>query len=132
MGDVCEAEDGTLAGGACLATDHPGYTGSGFVACFTSRGPSVTQRIVAQDAGTYSLDLRYAAGPDGPAGTRSASVSVNGGAPRQILLPLTGSWNTWADATIPVQLAAGVNTISVSYGSGDAGWFNLDHLVAGK
>lgn len=132
VGDVCEAEDGTLAGGACLATDHPGYTGSGFVACFTSRGPSVTQRIVAPDAGTYSLDLRYAAGPDGPAGTRSASVSVNGGAPRQILLPLTGSWNTWADATIPVQLAAGVNTISVSYGSGDAGWFNLDHLVAGK
>ncbi|TQS18562.1 CBM35 domain-containing protein [Microbispora hainanensis] len=132
VGDVCEAEDGALAGGACLATDHPGYTGSGFVACFTSRGPSVTQRIVAQDAGTYSLDLRYSAGPDGPAGTRSASVSVNGGAPRQILLPLTGSWNTWADATIPVQLAAGVNTISVAYGSADAGWFNLDHLVAAK
>ncbi len=132
VGDVCEAEDGALSGGACLATDHPGYTGSGFVACFTAPGRSVTQRIVAQDAGTYSLDLRYAAGPDGPAGTRSASVSVNGEDPHQISLPLTGSWNTWGDATIPVQLVAGINTISVSYGSGDTGWFNLDHMGANK
>lgn len=87
------------------------------------------QRIMAPSAGTYTLDLRYAAGPNGPAGTRSASVSVNGGAPQQIPLPLTGSWNTWGDATIPVNLVAGSNTISVLYGSGDAGWFNLDHLV---
>lgn len=129
IGDVCEAEDGTLAGGACFATDHPGYTGSGFVACFTTSGPSVTQRILAQAAGTYTLDLRYAAGPDGPAGTRSASVSVNGGAPQQIPLPLTGSWNTWGDATIPVSLVAGSNMITVSYRAGGVGWFNLDHLV---
>jgi hypothetical protein len=129
VGDVCEAEDGTLAGGACLATDHPGYTGSGFVACLTTPGPSVTQRIVAKDAGTYTLDLRYAAGPDGPARTRSASVSVNGGEPQQIALPRTGSWNTWGDATIPVNLVAGSNAISVLYRSGDDGWFNLDHLV---
>ena len=132
VGDVCEAEDGSLAGGACFATDHPGYTGSGFVACFTSPGPSVTQRIVAKDAGTYTLDLRYAAGPDGPARTRSASVSVNGGSPQQIALPRTGSWNTWGDATIPVDLVAGSNTVSVLYRSGDDGWFNLDHLLVTK
>ncbi|MEV4263480.1 CBM35 domain-containing protein [Kribbella sp. NPDC049584] len=129
IGDVCEAEDGTLAGGACLATDHPGYTGSGFAACFTTPGGSVTQRIMTQSAGTYTLDLRYAAGPNGPAGTRSASVSVNGGASQQIPLPLTGSWNTWGDATIPVNLQSGSNTIAVLYTPTDAGWFNLDHLV---
>jgi hypothetical protein len=132
VGTACEAEDGTLAGGACLATDHPGYTGSGFVACFTSPGPSVTQRIVVKDPGAYTLDLRYAAGPDGPARTRSASVSVNGGAPQQISLPRTGSWNTWGDATIPVNLVAGTNEISVTYRSGDDGWFNLDHHVVTK
>jgi hypothetical protein len=129
IGDVCEAEDGALAGGACFATDHPGYTGSGFVACLTSSGAGMTQRVMAPSAGTYTLDLRYAAGPDGPAVTRSTSVSVNGGAPQQIALPRTGSWNTWGDATIPVTLVAGSNTISVINKSGDAGWFNLDHVV---
>ncbi|WP_221321359.1 CBM35 domain-containing protein [Actinoplanes sp. L3-i22] len=129
LGSICEAEAGTLAGGACPATDHPGYTGAGFVACFTSAGPSATQQIGAPAAGTYTLDLRYSAGPDGPAGTRTASVSVNGTVQQQIALPLTGDWNTWADATTTLRLAAGTNAITVSYGAADTGWFNLDHFV---
>jgi hypothetical protein len=129
VGEICEAETGTLAGGACPATDHPGYTGTGFVACFTSAGPAVTQQFGVPAAGTYNLDLRYSAGPDGPAGTRTASVSVNGVLQKQISLPLTGSWNTWGDATTSLQLNAGTNTITVSYQSSDTGWFNLDHLL---
>ncbi|GAA5180500.1 RICIN domain-containing protein [Rugosimonospora acidiphila] len=129
LGQACEAENGTMGGGACLATDHPGYTGSGFVACFTSSGPSVTQQFSVAADGTYTLDLRYAAGPDGPKQTRTATVSVNGAAAQQISLPLTGSWNTWADATIKLQLKAGTNDITVAYLPSDTGWFNLDHLV---
>jgi hypothetical protein len=129
LGEICEAETGTLAGGACPATDHPGYTGTGFVACLTSPGPSVSQQIGVPTAGTYTLDLRYSAGPDGPAGTRTASVSVNGVFQKQISLPLTGSWNTWADATTALQLEAGTNAVTVTYGSADSGWFNLDHFI---
>ena len=129
IGDTCEVEDGTLSGGACLATDHPGYTGSGFAACLTSVGSSAAQQFSVPTAGAHTVDLRYAAGPSGPNQTRSATVSVNGTAQGQIQLPLTGSWNTWADATTSVQLAAGLNTITVSYQTGDLGWFNLDHLV---
>src|SRR5665647_1717637 len=104
VGDVCEAENGAMAGGACLATDHTGYTGSGFVACLTTPGAGVTQQFGVTTAGSYTLDLRYAAGlPGGPNQTRSATISVNGTAAGQISLPLTGSWNTWADATAPVQ-----------------------------
>jgi hypothetical protein len=44
----------------------------------------------------------------------------------QIQLPLTADWDTWGDATIPVQLNAGLNTITVSYLPTDLGWFNLD------
>ncbi len=129
VGDVCEAEDGTLAGGACLATDHPGYTGSGFVACLTSAGPAVTQQFSVPAAGSHTLDLRYAAGSGGPNQTRSATISVNGAKQGQIQLPLTTDWNTWADATTQVQLAAGLNQITVSYQTGDLGWFNFDHFV---
>ena len=128
-GQVCEAEDGTLSGGACFANDHPGYTGTGFVACFTSPGPSVTQQVAVPADGTYTLDLRYGAGPNGPNTTRTASVAVNGSIQQQIQLPLTGSWDTWADATTTLQLKVGINTITVSYQPTDTGWFNLDHLV---
>ena len=128
-GQTCEAEDGTLAGGACYANDHPGYTGTGFIACFTSPGPSVTQQVAVAADGTYTLDLRYSAGPAGPDTTRTASVSVNGTIQQQISLPLTGSWDTWADATTRLQLKAGLNAITVSYLPSDTGWFNLDHLV---
>jgi len=131
LGVPCEAENGQLAGGACLATDHPGYTGAGFVACFTSSGPSVTEQFAAPADGTYTLDLRYAAGPDGPQGTRTATVTA-GGVSQQIQLPLTGSWNTWGDSTVPVQLTAGSNDVSVSFQKSDLGWFNLDHLVLTK
>src|SRR5665647_1675497 len=72
-------ENGAMAGGACLATDHTGYTGSGFVACLTTPGAGVTQQFGVTTAGSYTLDLRYAAGlPGGPNQTRSATISVNG------------------------------------------------------
>ncbi|WP_425956069.1 CBM35 domain-containing protein [Xylanimonas sp. McL0601] len=128
LGVNCEAENGQLAAGACLATDHPGYTGAGFVACFTSPGPSVTQQFAVPADGTYTLDLRYAAGPNGPNSTRSATVTANG-VSQQVQLPLTGSWNRWGDSTVALQLKAGRNDITVSYLKTDLGWFNLDHLV---
>jgi hypothetical protein len=45
---------------------------------------------------------------------------------------MTGSWNTWADATTNVQLAAGTNTVTVSYQTSDTGWFNLDHILVNQ
>ncbi|MGH3169162.1 MAG: CBM35 domain-containing protein, partial [Trebonia sp.] len=104
LGDTCEAESGTLAGGAVVATDHTGYTGSGFVAGFTSPGGSVTQEFSVPTAGTYTVNLRYAAGSGGPNQVRSATVSTNGAVQGQIQLPLTANWDTWGNATIPVQL----------------------------
>lgn len=128
VGDVCEAENGTLSGGACLATDHTGYTGAGFAACLTNPGAGVTQQFGVTAAGNYTLALRYAAGPGGPNQTRSATVSVNGTAVGQVSLPLTADWNTWAAAKLTVPLTAGVDDIGVSYGSTDLGWLNLDSL----
>jgi hypothetical protein len=128
LGTICEAENGQLAAGACFASDHPGYTGSGFVACFTASGPSVTQQFAVPAAGTYTLDLRYAAGPNGPNSTRTATVTADG-VSQQVQLPLTGSWNTWGDSKVTLQLKAGVNDIKVAYLPTDLGWFNLDHLV---
>ena len=129
LGGVCEAETGNLTGGACFAGDHPGFTGSGFVACMTSVGPGVSQQFDVPTAGSYTLDVRYAAGPNGPNQTRTATISVNGASQGQIQLPLTGSWDTWGDATTTVQLPAGPSTIELSVGPSDTGWYNIDHFV---
>ncbi len=129
---LCEAEDGDLVGGASFATNHTGYTGSGFVAGFdtTSSGRGITQQFSVATAGTYTLDLRYAAGPDGPAahGDRTATVTANGSS-QQVVMPPTTSWSNWGVVTVPVQLAEGTNSVAITKSAGDNGWFNLDHLV---
>lgn len=131
-GMICEAENGQLSGGACFASNHPNYTGSGFVACFdtTSSGRRVTQQFAVESAGTYTLDLRYAAGPHGPVptGPRTATVTANG-VSQQVSMPPTGGWSTWGVATVTLELAAGTNDVSIVKQAGDTGWFNLDHLV---
>ena len=130
LGQTCELEQGTLSGGACVATDHPGYTGTGFVACYDSGfGRGATQQVFAPAAGSYTATLRYSAGPNGPATDRTITVTVNGGTPQVITLPRTGSWNTWADAATTLQLNAGVNVITYSNPSTTTGWVNLDHLI---
>jgi hypothetical protein len=129
LGDICEAETGNLTGGACVAGDHPGFTGSGFVACMTFLGPGVSQQFHAPTAGSYTLDVRYGAGPNGPNQTRTATISVDGTSQGQIQLPLTGSWDTWGDATTTVQLPAGTSMIELSVGASDTGWYNIDHFV---
>jgi len=128
----CEAEEGELVGGACIASNHEGYTGSGFAACFdtTSSGRGLTQRFSAETAGTYTLDLRYAAGPDGPFATadRTATLTANG-VSQKIMMPPTGGWRTWGSVTVTVELTDGTNQVSIMKQAGDTGWFNLDHLV---
>ncbi|WP_206786271.1 TIM-barrel domain-containing protein [Amycolatopsis sp. MtRt-6] len=129
-GARCEAEDLT-ADGLGVATDHSGYTGEGFLAGFESAGNSVTADVLAPAAGTYSLTARYANGQggDGQHVTRTLSVSVDGGAARQLTLPVTADWNTWAVAAVPVTLGAGHHSIRVARAAADSGNVNLDALA---
>ncbi|WP_394938456.1 right-handed parallel beta-helix repeat-containing protein [Psychromicrobium sp. YIM B11713] len=123
-----EAEQATLSGGAVVATDHTGYTGSGFVGGYTdaNRGTATTTFAVsAASAGTYSATLRYA---DGTGSTRTLTLTVDGQS-QQISLPATADWNSWANSTVNISLAAGSHTIAYSYGTADNGNVNLDSLT---
>lgn len=128
----CEAEDGALDGGAFIASNHAGYTGAGFVAGFdtTSSGRGVTQKFSVTTDGTYTMDLRYAAGHDGPAANadRTLTVTANGSS-QQVTMPPTANWGTWGVATVTLQLTAGANSVAITKNTGDNGWINLDHLV---
>ena len=130
FGALCEAE-GLDLNGLSVASDHSGYTGSGFVAGFTDSGDSVSFQVKAATAGTYELATRYAnaTGGDGKDVTRTLSVSAGGGTAATLSLPTTADWNTWAVATVPVTLKAGDNTVTVARAASDSGNVNLDSLA---
>jgi Domain of Unknown Function (DUF1080)/PA14 domain/Carbohydrate binding module (family 35) len=126
-----EAEAAALTGGAGVATDHTGYTGTGFVAGYGTQGASTAFTVSVPNAGTYQARLRFSNGPNPSAGTKTVSLYVNGSKVRQISLASTGNWDTWATQTDSVTLAAGTNSISYRYDSGDIGNVNLDRLIVG-
>jgi hypothetical protein len=130
LGTLCEAEALALRGPG-VATDHSGYTGAGFAAGFQSTGDVLGLATTVASAGTYQLSVRYAnsTGGDGQNVTRTLTVGVDGGSARTISLPPTGSWDTWAVATVPLDLAAGRHEIAVTRAAADSGNVNIDSVA---
>ncbi len=132
IGALCEAENLTLGGtGLSVASDHTGFTGSGFAAGFTAAGDSVSFDVNVATAGAYDLDARYAnsTGGDGQNTTRTLSLAVDGGAAQTASFPATASWDAWQIAKASLDLTAGKHTIKLSRGPADSGNINLDSLA---
>lgn len=130
FGVVCEAETGTTAGGAFVATNHTGFGGTGFIAGYGPGGhpaPGASATVTVSDvpAGTARLTVRYAAASGG---TQTLSAGTNGSAPVRIQLPATSTWDTWATATVDVPVTAGVNTATVTCAQGDSCLANVDAI----
>jgi hypothetical protein len=124
-----EAETAVPSGGAVVAGDHAGYSGTGFVAGYTdaNKGTAATTFSVTTSAGgSTPVALRYA---NGTGSTMTLSVYVNGDRTRQTALPATTDWNTWATRTENLPLAAGANTITYKFDSTDTGNVNLDDIT---
>jgi hypothetical protein len=130
FGTLCEAEDLALHGPS-VANDHSGYTGRGFAAGFQSTGDAMSFGVTAPAAGTYQLDLRYAnaTGGDGQNTTRTLTVTIDGAAGQRVTLPPTGSWDTWALATLPITLPSGRHEVTVQRTAADSGNVNIDSLA---
>ncbi|MFD9770811.1 family 16 glycoside hydrolase [[Kitasatospora] papulosa] len=125
-----EAEEARLTGTAGVHTDHPGYSGSGFVDRYnTENRTGTTFDVTVPKAGDYDVNLRYSNGPNPFQGTKSLSLHVNGKKLRQTRLPSTGTWDTWSTQTERVRLKAGSNTLSYRYDTGDTGHVNLDLIT---
>ncbi|MEU4928636.1 CBM35 domain-containing protein [Streptomyces yokosukanensis] len=128
-GTVYEAESAALSGGAAVAADHTGFTGSGFVGGYTdaNKGTATTTfSVTAANAGGYVSTLRYANGTTAP---QTLSVYVNGTKVTQISLPATTDWNTWGTFATPVTLTAGSDTVAYRFDSADSGNVNLDNIT---
>jgi hypothetical protein len=124
-----EAEAAALSGGATVASDHSGYTGSGFVAGYTdgNKGTATTTFTVsAETTGDATVVLRYANGTTAP---MTLSLYANGGKTGQLTLPPTANWDSWATTASTVRLAAGANTVAYTFDTSDSGNINLDNLT---
>ncbi len=127
-GAFIEAETSGLSGGAVLATDHGGFLGAGFVGGYTdgNRGRARTSFFLPdRGAGARTLGLRYANGTGAP---KTLSLYIDNARVRQITLPATANWDTWAVADEVVTLSAGSHTVAYSFDAGDSGNVNLDNL----
>ncbi|MGW2033741.1 PQQ-dependent sugar dehydrogenase [Streptomyces sp. NPDC001811] len=117
-----QAEDALISRGT-VATNHTGYTGTGFVDYTNVKGSYVEFAVSAASAGTSALTLRYA---NGTSADRPMDISVNGTvvAPG-VSFPATADWNTWATRTVDVPLAAGTDRIRATATTANGGP-NLD------
>jgi len=126
-----EAESATIVGGVVhgntASAAHAGFSGDSFVDYLHPSGDYVEWSVPSCSGGTASLSFRYALA----SGNRPLQVLVNGAevAPR-LAFRRTGSWSTWGDASLEVELNAGTNVIKlVATGRSGA---NMDALIVGR
>jgi alpha-L-fucosidase len=118
-----EAEQASLSG-ATVATNHPGFSGSGFIDYAAGAGGFAEWTVTGATAGAATLTVQYA---NGGTSNRTLAISVNGAAPVTVAFPGTGSWDTWNSATLTVPLNAGTNTVRATATTTDGGP-NIDYL----
>ncbi|MFI9486108.1 glycoside hydrolase family 97 catalytic domain-containing protein [Promicromonospora sp. NPDC052451] len=130
---VAEAETATLVGGARITTEHPGYTGTGFVRDLTRTGAGVRFTYEAAAPSAVDISFRYANGMVVAPFDRQLSVSVDGGPDRPVTFPNLGQdadrWRRWGHSpALQVTLAPGRHEILLHHTATDTGNINLDHL----
>ncbi|MFI9556783.1 glycoside hydrolase family 75 protein [Nonomuraea endophytica] len=120
-----QAESAVLSQ-ASVATNHAGYTGSGFVDYVNAPGGYIEWSVNVAEAGVHTLTVRYA---NGTTAARPMDLAVNGAtAAAGVAFPGTGAWSTWTDKQVAVTLAAGVNTVRAT-GTTATGGPNVDRIT---
>lgn len=119
-----QAENAQISQGT-VATNHTGYTGTGFVDYTNVKGSSVEFTVSAAAAGTSAVTFRYA---NGTSVDRPMDISVGGTVVASaVSFPATADWNTWTTKTVNVPLTAGSDKIRATATTANGGP-NLDRI----
>jgi glucose/arabinose dehydrogenase len=121
-----QAENATISQGT-VASNHTGFTGTGFVDYTNITGSFVEWSVSATTAGTVGLTIRYA---NGTTVARPMDITVNGTLVANLPFPGTGSWDTWQTAAVNGALHTGTNTVRATATTADGGP-NVDRLSVG-
>ncbi|MFF5204756.1 NPCBM/NEW2 domain-containing protein [Streptosporangium sp. NPDC000396] len=118
-----EAEAATISQGT-VDSDHPGFSGTGFVNYVNAAGSYVEWTVSAPSAGAATVTFRYA---NGTTADRPMDVTVNGNlVGDELSFPGTGTWTGWTDRAITVPLVAGANTLRAT-ATAASGGPNVDY-----
>jgi hypothetical protein len=128
---LCEAEDALMFGGVNKATDHQGFSGSGFAAGYKKLGASVTWELNNRQAeGEYILSLKYSNGipADNLHIVRTLSLYVDG-VKTQVSFNPTVDWEHWDIFQKTISLSSGRHTLCLQGDEGDNFHVNFDWLA---
>lgn len=124
-----EAESGVVHGTAAVRSDHPGFSGRGFIGDLYTKGSGVTVVIESDQDGMIPLTVRYSAGREsGPASNRLLTVYVDGRRVTRADMAVTADWSTWDVIVGQIPLEKGRNKVTLIWDDDDTGWVNLDYL----
>jgi unsaturated rhamnogalacturonyl hydrolase len=122
-----EAENARIVQGT-VASNHSGYTGTGFVDYDNAAGGYVEFTVDAAQAGPTSLAFRFA---NGTTTNRPMDIGVNGTTVATgVAFPGTGAWTSWQTKSVDATLNAGTNTVRATATTANGGP-NLDSLTVG-
>jgi hypothetical protein len=121
-----EAEDGVCQG--TIDSNHAGFSGTGFCNVTNAVDSTMTWTVNAAGVGSATLAFGYA---NGTTASRPITITVNGRQATTLTFPSTGTWDTWATATITVTLASGASTVTATSTTAD-GAPNLDYVDVGR
>lgn len=128
-GQTYQAENATISSGGVVATNHAGYTGTGFVDTANATGAYVQFSVTSSAAASATVTIRYA---NGTTTNRPCSVQVNGTTVNTALaFNSTTAWATWASQTQTVNLNSGTNTfrLTATTANGCANFDKIDVVI---
>ncbi|OLB64711.1 MAG: hypothetical protein AUI10_09965 [Actinobacteria bacterium 13_2_20CM_2_72_6] len=109
-----------------MATNHTGFTGTGFVDYTNVTGGFVEWTVNATTAGPATLTFRFA---NGTTTNRPMAIAVNGTTVAAAqAFGGTGNWDTWKTVTVTATLNAGTNTVRATATTANGGP-NVDSLT---
>ena len=93
-----------------ISTDHPGYSGTGFVGGFwTNPGAAIEYPLTVKTGGIYAMTLRYANGGE-PA---AVGIYLDGQLIEKRNMENSGGWNQWAEYQLDIDLTTANKKLSV-------------------
>jgi Domain of unknown function (DUF4394)/Carbohydrate binding module (family 6) len=119
-----QAENATLGGGATIASNFPGFSGTGYVSFGDSAGSSVEFQV-NQNVGLLAFNLTYANGSNVE---RVCNIEIDGSVFGVVRFPPTGSWTNYSTALALANLGTGSGFHSLRITSTNTGGPNLDRI----
>lgn len=122
---IFQAENATIYRGV-VASNHTGYSGTGFVDYDRVAGSFVQFSTSSSLAGSMYIGFRFA---NGASANRPMDITVNGVlVAHNLAFGSTGSWDTWQSTALTVPVSAGPIAVRATATTSDGGP-NLDSLT---